>query len=73
MLDFSKYRSRYVERGDHPCFLCGREVNVTGKHNVIILDSSCSFLLNNEELNDEASSFPIGPECAKRLPKEYIH
>lgn len=57
--------------GDEPCFLCGKATDgsrfvhlVTSGHLVPIAEDVAD--------NEDQGWFPVGPECAKKLPAGYV-
>jgi hypothetical protein len=71
---YSVRSSRYddnVERlGDHSdtCFLCGKRTS----EDLFVHYTSCGELTNDNSHPESQGCFPIGPECAKKLPKDFV-
>ena len=56
-------------KGDHPCFLCGKATD--GSREVHLVTSGFLVPMDEEvEPDEDQGFFPIGPECAKKLPRE---
>lgn len=56
--------------GENPCFLCGRE---TRGERFVHLHVDYYLVPFETDLGDESQGwFPIGPECAKKLPAEFV-
>lgn len=56
------------------CFCCGKNVKGNGETSLWIhLDDSNRVIPVGMEIspNEDMGSFPIGPDCAKKLPKGY--
>lgn len=81
MLDFNaiqrpddereRNEKRTCKGGEEPCILCGRK---TDSELFVHLSTSYRLISVGQEV-DEASDqgwFPVGPECAKKLPAEYV-
>jgi hypothetical protein len=62
---------------DDPCFICGREVKKP-RYWAHVVDGGANFLHKDDEslyVDDGGDMYlhPIGPSCAKKIPKEYLH
>jgi hypothetical protein len=73
---FGKYETEERTESKHgksanPCFLCGRQV--TGS---LLVHYTTKGKLTDEwdetKVPDSQGCFPVGPECAKTLPKGFV-
>lgn len=69
------YRSpKYKDKGhgDEPCFLCGRAVNKeTSKYVHLLVDGR--FVDSEDDFGSkDQGSFPVGPECSKKIPTNFL-
>jgi len=69
------YRSPNYEdkgHGDDPCFLCGKRVYVDkAKYVHLLCDGRFVDSFDDFGSNDQGA-FPVGPECSKKLPKNFL-
>lgn len=61
---------------EYPCAVCGNRIP-KWTHSVLLGNGGASLLTPEEAKaarNDPGfmASYPIGPECRKRIPKEYV-
>lgn len=59
------------------CFLCGRGITAKGQGRNVHMLTDGTFApvdMAEEEIPESLDQgwFPVGPECAKRLPKGYV-
>jgi hypothetical protein len=65
---------KYKDKGGskEPCFLCGRPVD-HDKAKFIHLLTDGTIVDSDDNFGDrDQGSFPIGPECQKKLPKNFL-
>lgn len=57
----------------NPCCICGREVNLKRGGMVhMTTDGTFTTAPDDSQIDNSQGFFPIGPECKKLLPKEFI-
>ena len=71
---FVKSESARIGRDNDGCYLCGRRL---GKHPKMIHHDVYGNLIKDgvDELEDPSKDqgcFPVGSECAKKIPNEYL-
>lgn len=76
VLDLSLVRGEgYEEKkcltGSQPCLICGRPVHITDTTQYVHLLTTGK-LVNAEEHPKSQGFYPVGRECAKRLPKWFV-
>lgn len=74
MIDIDTVRRPDAEKkaqGDQPCFLCGK---ATDGSRLVHLATFGALVPISETLpeHEDQGFFPIGPECAKKLPADYV-
>ncbi len=57
--------------GDAPCFLCGRETDGSRSVHLAVAGEIVP-LVEDLDASDDQGWFPIGPECAKKLPAGFV-
>lgn len=67
-------RERGGKPNTEPCLVCGRDVKDVLKHQVHFATDGTLFPVDedNENHPDTQGWFPVGPECAKKLPAGYV-
>lgn len=74
-LNSDDFRSpKYKDKGGshEPCFLCGRVVdNDKRKHIHLLCDGRFVDSADDFGRNDQGF-FPVGPECSRKLPKNFL-
>ena len=75
-IELEDYRSpKYEERGigDDPCLLCGKRVFVEkSKYVHLLCDGRLVDSKDDFESSNDQGFFPVGPECSKKLPKNFL-
>jgi hypothetical protein len=75
-IELEDYRSpKYEDRGhgDDPCFLCGKRVNVDkAKYVHLLCDGRLVDSKDDFESNNDQGFFPVGPECSKKIPTNFL-
>lgn len=69
---YAKDREKNEERHGifgNTCFCCGRP---TAEKQFVHLLTSGDVINTTEEVENSQGFFPIGPECAKKYPKEFV-
>ena len=70
--DFRSPNYKDKGKGDDPCFLCGKRVNVD-KAKYIHLLCDGRIVDNKEDFgSNDQGFFPVGPECSRKLPKNFL-
>jgi hypothetical protein len=66
----SRYDDNVERLGEHSdtCFLCGKRTN----EELHVHYTTSGMLTNNPNHPESQGCFPVGPECAKKLPKDFI-
>ena len=59
------------KKNQEPCIICERPVNITDKTKYVHYLTSSHFT-NVMDHADSQGFFPIGNDCCKRLPKDFI-
>lgn len=76
-IDVETIRSKSYERNmakptAEPCALCGREVKVTDSTRFVQISNGDELIPDHEgEPADSLGSYPVGADCAKRIPAGY--
>ena len=72
----SKLYEKNIRTGkgkDNPCFICGRYVDPSKAKSVhLSSDSGCLLPTNDEEHPHSQGFFDVGPDCAKKIPAQYL-
>jgi len=62
-----------LENGKNPCFCCGKEIKEkNGKPSFVHLLTNGNLVSTDQEFDNDQGFFPIGNECKKRLPNNFI-
>lgn len=69
----SKYEENIEREGDHSdtCFICGKRTKTEKPKHVHYLTSD-ELIAYGGDIEDSQGFFPIGSNCAKKLPKKFI-
>ena len=78
LLDRSKFQANYSKHGGEPCQYCGRKV---GKKDLFVPTLDGADVIHPEDVAwceanlgiDWPGFYRIGSECAKLLPKGWVH
>lgn len=64
-----KYESNIEHYGDHSdtCFICGKRTAGNVKTKFVQYLENGNIISTSEDVVGSQGSFPVGPECAKRL------
>lgn len=54
-----------------PCIICQKPLNITEKTKYVHLLTSGE-IINSDDHIDSQGLFPIGNDCCKKLPKQFI-
>ena len=74
-LDSEDFRSpNYKDKGKggDPCFLCGRAVNHETSKNIHLLCDGRIVDSNDDFGSNDQGFFPVGPECSRKIPKNFL-
>ena len=70
--DFRNPNYKDKGKGDEPCFLCGRAVDGDNRKHIHLLTDGC-FVDSADDFGDKDQGFfPVGPECGKKIPKNFL-
>lgn len=61
----------FTSSNQEPCIICQKPLNVSDKTKYVHLLTS-NELINCDDHADSQGLFPIGNDCCKRLPKDFI-
>jgi hypothetical protein len=66
--------SRHDARHNVGCHLCGRKMSAKAQENAHLVHMSVDgdLVETDAEITDSQGFFPVGSECAKRLPKGFV-
>jgi hypothetical protein len=58
--------------GHEPCFLCGRKVNNETSQNIHLLTDGT--IVDSDECfgDKDQGFFPVGPECSRKIPTNFL-
>jgi hypothetical protein len=62
---------KVMKFNQEPCILCERPVNINENTKYVHMLTTLEAVTEEEHKNSQGL-FPIGNECCKKLPKEYI-
>ena len=74
-LDVDDIRNpNYKDKGgkDEPCFLCGRAIDIDKAKNIHLLCDGRIVDSGDDFGSNDQGFFPVGPECSKKLPKNFL-